>query len=66
MKMPENMQVVQLKDDDTICITFPELRWTGQLLSIFLRGVLKSPLPYPYRVKRGRGQRRSKRNRRVR
>lgn len=60
MKMPENMQVVQLKDDDELRITFSMTQWVGKLIHIFLRGVLKSP----YRVKRGRGQRRSRRNRR--
>lgn len=64
MKMPENMQVVQLKDDDELRIIFPATQWVGKLIHIFLRGVLKSPLPIPFRVKRGRGQRRSRRNRR--
>jgi hypothetical protein len=56
------MVEVDLKDTDDICISFPGARWEGTLVSVFLRGVLKNPLPDIYRVKRGRGQRRSRRN----
>lgn len=57
--MSDSVKIV----DGDILQYFNDATFAGKLVCVFLRGVLRAPLQPAYRVKKGRGQRRNRRNR---